>query len=94
MNELTEDQQRNIEGFAELYFTVKEVVTVVGLDANVFNKARCEEDDFKIPFQRGRLKAEAVIRKSVFDLAKNGSSPAQVMALEIMKKSKINDVNG
>jgi hypothetical protein len=42
-------------------------------------------------FQRGRLKREAELRKGIFDLAQNGSSPAQTLALKLVENAKADD---
>jgi len=43
-------------------------------------------------FQRGRLKREAEVRKGIFDLAQNGSSPAQAFAMKIIENAKLDDL--
>ena len=43
-------------------------------------------------FQRGRLKREAELRKGIFDLAQNGSSPAQTMAIKLIENAKADDL--
>jgi hypothetical protein len=42
--------------------------------------------------QIGRLKCEAIVRKSIFDLAGNGSSPAQAFAMKLIENAKMDDV--
>jgi len=43
-------------------------------------------------FQRGRLKREAEVRKGIFDLAQNGSSPAQTFAMKLIENAKADDL--
>jgi hypothetical protein len=75
-----EDQ---IEEFATLQFTDKEIATVMQLPVmdmvNKFSKA----------IDRGRLLAEAEVRKSVYELAKQGSTPAQKQFMDLNFKAKM-----
>ena len=51
------------------------------------------KDVFSIPaktYQRGFLKAEFEIKKSIFNMAKNGSGPAQQLAMKLIEEIKIN----
>ena len=43
-------------------------------------------------FAIGRLKCEAEVRKSIFELAKNGSSPAQAFAFKLIENAKMDDL--
>lgn len=55
---------------------------------NGFRKA-CENADTKeyLAFQKGRLEQEAILRKSILTLARQGSSPAQTLAKKIHEES-------
>jgi len=59
--------QTEVEELASLQFSRDEILTIVGEDKTL-------ED---IWVKRGRLKAMAEVRKSIFSQAKQGSSPAQ-----------------
>jgi len=66
--------QIEVEELASLQFTEDEIKTVVG-------------DDKKLDpiwIKRGRLKAEAEVRKSILSQAKQGSSPAQKEYMNII----------
>lgn len=63
-----------IEELASLQFTEEEIKTITGLD----------ELDL-IAMNRGRLKAMAEVRKSIFSQAKQGSSPAQKEYMGLIK---------
>ena len=43
------------------------------------------------PYLRGRLKCEAEVRKSIMELAKAGSSPAQAMAMRLIENARIQE---
>jgi hypothetical protein len=73
----TRDEE--IEFFASLFFTKKEVLVIV--------------DGSDDPFLRGRLRSEAELRESVFALAKSGSGPAQMAALKYIQEMKIKELD-
>ena len=43
-------------------------------------------------FYSARLKREALIRQGIFELAENGSSPAQTFAMKLIENAKANDL--
>jgi hypothetical protein len=73
----TRDEE--IEFFAELFFTKKEIMTIV--------------DGSDDPIMRGRLRAEAELRESVFALAKSGSGPAQQLANQYIIDMKMKELD-
>lgn len=73
----TRDEE--IEFFAALFFTKKEIMVI--LDGS---------DD---PILKGRLISESELRESVFTLAKSGSGPAQAAALNYIKEMKIKELD-
>jgi hypothetical protein len=82
-----------IETYASLMFTKEEIAVILEVDP-VEMKALLQEREsvaFKA-FQRGRLKREAEVRKGIFDLAQNGSSPAQAFAMKIIENAKMDDI--
>ena len=66
--------QTEVEELASLQFTEEEIKTVVGEDKKID----------PIWIKRGRLKAEAEVRKSILSQAKQGSSPAQKAYMELV----------
>ena len=93
MNQLTPDQQKEIEELSSVFFNANEIVTIMMLNPDEFDYQRLKQDDFNLPFMRGRLKKEAEIRKSIINLAVNGSSPAQILAVQIIEKSNLNSID-
>ena len=67
--------QTEVEELASLQFTEEEIKTVVGKEKKID----------PIWIKRGRLKAEAEVRKSILSQAKQGSSPAQKEYMNIIK---------
>jgi hypothetical protein len=90
MSVLTESEQLEIENLSALFFTPDEIIAIMNLKG--FNDFRVKESDFNIPFMRGRLKKEAEVRTSIFNLAVNGSSPAQILAIDIIEKSELKSI--
>lgn len=72
-------REEEIEFFASLFFTKKEILTIID-----------GQDD---PILRGRLKSEAELRESVFALAKSGSGPAQQMANQYIAEMKMKELD-
>lgn len=108
MNEiqLSEEQKEEIELLAGLWFPVEIIAVIMEIDVALFlrhygyneetisqilHKYNAQSELFKT-VERGRLKAEAEVRKSIFDMAKAGSSPAQSMAKEIIRESQIREL--
>lgn len=77
---LSDEQAAEIEELAGYFFTEDEVEEITGLE-----KSTC---GFKKAFRKGSLKAEAEIRKSIIQLAKDGSSPAQTLAWKMLESQK------
>ena len=74
-------------------FTKEEIAVILEVDPVQLHTVLEEQDNpvFRA-FQRGRLKREADVRKGIFDLAQNGSSPAQAFAMKIIENAKMDDV--
>ena len=83
----------DIETYASLMFTKEEIAVILEVDPVEMKTLLMERESpaFKA-FQRGRLKREAEVRKGIFDLAQNGSSPAQAFAMKIIENAKMDDV--
>ncbi len=81
------DTLEKVEGFAKLFFSPEEITIILGVDSKEKMK-----DDFKRSYQKGRLLSIADVRKSVLELAKSGSSPAQVLALKFIDDSKLDHI--
>lgn len=71
-----------VEELAELQFTTAEVAAILQcppsrLDAGTMAEA----------YERGRLKAQAQVRKTILKMAKDGSTQAQRRFLELAERS-------
>lgn len=93
MTQLTEEELKTVEELSELHFSVEQIAIFLGkevLELKVlFIK---KENDFYNSLMRGRIKSEVALRKTVLQDAKNGSSPAQAQFLNIIQKTKLQDL--
>ena len=82
-----------VETYASLMFTKQEIAVILEVDPTEL-KVLLQDQDTPVftAFQRGRLKREAEVRKGIFDLAQNGSSPAQAFAMKIIENAKMDDI--
>lgn len=83
-----DDIRMRIEELAQLQFTDYEIATIL----------RCPVEELRdrwaVAVDRGRLLAEAEVRKSILTMAKQGSSPAQKQILELNKRAKLSARRG
>lgn len=77
---LSEEQITEIQELAGCFFSVEEILKITQIQH--------QTKEFLEAVEIGRLKNEAALRKSIFDLAIAGSSPAQTMALKMMERIK------
>ncbi len=70
---------------AGFFFVPDEIAIVLGVDAVALEDAL---DDETSPayraYQRGKLKSKLELRKSILTLAKQGSGPAQTLAIRLL----------
>lgn len=76
------EQITEIEDLAALQFSVEEVAVVMDMPS-----AQLSEGDGLRAYMRGRLKAQAEVRRSIVSMAKQGSSPAHKQFLELAAES-------
>jgi len=91
--EMTEAFILELENYASLMFTREEIAIILEVDPAELKVVLKDSDNpASRAFQRGRLKREAEVRKGIFDLALNGSSPAQTFAMKIIENAKLDDL--
>ena len=74
-------------------FSKEEIAVILEVDpVQLVDLLEDQDNPVFRAFQRGRLKREAEVRKGIFDLAQNGSSPAQTFAMKLIDNAKANDV--
>ena len=104
--ELTEEQKEEIEALAALRFSADVIAVIVELPIREFlteygykeeavekiAKQRERQTEVYRIIERGRLKEEADIRKSICEMAKAGSSPAQAYFRQICEEEHIKEL--
>ena len=82
---MTPNQLLEIERLGALMFSTAEICLILGLafDDYIYH------EDFQDARDRGRLREEALVRASVFELAKAGSAPAQTLAKLLIDQARI-----
>jgi len=93
LKELSEDQLSELEAMAKLMLSISDIAIILEVDEHAFRQVM--EDKQADPwkrFQSGRMKSIAEVRKSIFDLAANGSSPAQTEAMKLIRDAMMEDI--
>jgi len=81
---------KEIEELAAVFHSPKEVALMLEIEeAKMQEWMEAQDNEVYRSFQKGRLQSEFELRKSIVRLAKSGSSPAQAMALDMLKQSKL-----
>ena len=90
---MTEDLLAQIEEMSSLMLGKNDIATLLELDPDEFvNILEDKAGEAWKRFQTGRMKTITQVRKSIFELAANGSSPAQTEAMKIIRESKMEDI--
>lgn len=84
---MTPDQLKSVEEKAGYFFSPEEIAII-----NEYPDSFIDREDFQRAYKKGRLIKEAALRKSIIDLATSGSSPAQVLAVQIMKDTNLDRI--
>ena len=93
MIEQNESFITEVETYASLMFSIEEIAVILEVDpVQLVDLLEDQDNPVFRAFQRGRLKREAEVRKGIFDLAQNGSSPAQTFAMKLIENAKANDL--
>ncbi len=89
---LTEEQIKEIEDMAQLFFNLDEIAINAEIDPEEF---RAEVDSKRgeayTAYITGWFKGEVPLRKSVAEAAANGSNPAQQMLFTLIQNAKIDN---
>jgi len=78
-----------IESLAEVQFSVQEVAIITELSVE-----QVSDGPGAVAYARGKLKAEAEVRRAILTLAKQGSTPAQKQFMDLARQTelRLNDV--
>lgn len=75
-----------IEGFAELQFSILQVAIITRTKLSAFEDNNSDES---IAFLRGRLRAQAEVRRAIFEMSVARDTNAQRQFLAMAKESEI-----
>ena len=90
LNDLKEEDLQTIEDCASCFLTPKEIAIILEFEINFFvSLCNQEGSDCYNRYQRGFLKSEFELRKSIVTLAIQGSSPAQTLSMDMVVKSRL-----
>ena len=90
---LTEEQIKEIENMAELFFDVADIAANIEVDPLEFrDEILSEQGPVYFAYKRGWLRGEIPLRKAISQAAANGSNPAQAMLLQLRDKSRISNL--
>ena len=81
--EISNDDLAEVARMGAAAYTPGQVCFAMGFDKDTFGlQMRNESSELCAAYYKGFYSSELVIRESVFQLARNGSSPAQTLALK------------
>lgn len=86
---LPQESLQKIEEFSELQFRPSQIATILEIDVDLFlEEIESETGNVFKAFVRGQLKGEAEVRKSILNMARQGSTPAQKQWMEIISENR------
>lgn len=90
LNEITQEDLEEITNLAAVYFTPAEIARIREIKTEDFVDACNTEGTAAFTaYNKGILQSEFKLRSGINMLAFAGSSPAQAMAMDMLKQSKI-----
>jgi hypothetical protein len=90
---LSDEELASLEINSGLMFSIQEIAIILCLYPGDLKDMVSVMDSPEYNFfHKGRLSAEGKIRNSIFELAQNGSSPAQTQFLDLIETAKLDDV--
>ena len=93
LTKLSDEDLATLETNSGLMFSIREIAIILCIYPDDLKAmiAVIDSPEYNF-FHKGRLSAEGKIRNSIFELAQNGSSPAQTQFLELIETAKLDDV--
>lgn len=83
-----------IEKFAALAMSPRDIELILGLHrGRICGYLKFSSDKFAEAYHKGKLILESEINKSIINLAKQGSGPAQSMAKKLMDEQSAKEVD-
>jgi hypothetical protein len=89
---MSEEQLQQLEDLGAAFTSIEDAAIILQVDPGelgmqIFDKHTPQHQ----AYHRGRLLSEFETRQSIVSMAKQGSSPAQVMAMKLIKDLKMDD---
>lgn len=90
----TIEQLNEVREYAGLLFAPKKIARILGVDEAAFlSDLNDESSEVSKAYDKGRLLTEAELRTSILRLAKQGSSPAQTLAIKLRDELQLDILN-
>ncbi|WP_028665933.1 hypothetical protein [Runella zeae] len=86
---MNQETLNEIERLAGLFMQPEAIAVIIGISSEDFWEELYDtESPIYIHYYRGKYKSEAELRQAIVKLAKQGSSPAQGMAIKFLNEIK------
>lgn len=91
--QLTDEQLAIIERCGKVFLTRKETAEAIGVHPDSFLALFDHELDHPavIAYQRAQALSKIQLREKIWNMADNGSAPAQALAKDIMKQTAVHE---
>ena len=91
---LTEEQLKELEALGALHFSPRECAIILKCAIKEFiDEIEDISSELAMTYQRGKLRAEAEVRKTILTQARQGSMPAQKQMLARIEQSRKKEKN-
>jgi len=92
---ITEEQLKAVEDMAYRLFPAHIIAINIGVDElELKNEIRTPDTDVRKAFFRGYIRQQNMLRESIIKSAKNGSNPAQMELIKLLKEFNRNLIYG
>lgn len=91
--QLTNEQLEMLETMGANFFPIKDIAIVIEVNEHQLKQAiKDVSTEAHKRYHKGKLLTELELRKSIVDLAKRGSNPAQKMLLELLTDMRSSNI--
>ncbi len=86
---MTDQEREDLEYFASLLFSDGELAKIMEMDPDEFRLImKMESGEIYKTVTKARFQSECRIRQGIINMAERNSTPAQTMAIELMKRMR------
>lgn len=90
---LSSEQLNDIEKYATVFFSPREIAILLKLDVDEFLFELTDlNSEISLTYTRGKLLSEFKLREQIIKLANMGSPAAQIEAMKLINKQKISEI--